>query len=91
MTPNECGPGLFAQTGTGTTTTTSTRQDAPSVDHSTPVPLAVSLIGEAALHRLFSAGYRVAGVCRCCGAALIDPASVARGLGPVCARTERAA
>ena len=91
MTTNECGPGLFAQTGTGTTTTTATRQSDQPALNITPVPLAVSLIGSAALHRLTSAGYRVAGVCRCCGAALIDPASVARGIGPVCARTERAA
>jgi hypothetical protein len=75
-----------------TATETSTRQDAPSAPNGTSVPLAVSIIGADALHRLTAAGYRVSGVCRCCGAPLVNVTSVARGLGPVCAaRTERAA
>jgi hypothetical protein len=71
---------------------TRTRQDASSTPNSTPVPLAATIIGANALHRLTAAGYRVSGVCLCCGAPLVNPASVARRLGPVCAaRTERAA
>ena len=66
------------------TTQTSTRQDAPSDRNGTAVPLAVTIIGADALHRLAAAGYRVAGVCRCCGAPLVNVTSVARGLGPVC-------
>jgi hypothetical protein len=89
---NECGPTLFAQDGPGTTAMTATDQGAqPGLD-STAYPLAVSLIGQDALHRLAAVGLRVTGTCRCCGAPLVDPVSVARRLGPVCAaRTERAA
>lgn len=53
-------------------------------DESTARPQAVTLIGADALHRLTAAGYRVAGVCCSCGAPLVAPKSVARGLGPVC-------
>ena len=92
MSPgNGCGPDLFDQDEATFTTTTATDQSAQPAVNSTPVPLAVTIIGADALHRLNAAGYRVAGVCRCCGAPLVNVRSVARGLGPVCAaRTERA-
>ena len=76
--------------GSFTATSTQLAAAQPSVDGRRP--LAVTIIGADALHRLVAAGYRVAGVCRCCGAPLVNVQSVARGLGPVCAaRTERAA
>jgi len=78
-----CGPGVTSSEAT-CTTQTNTRQDAPSDRNGTAVPLAVTIIGADALHRLTLAGYRVAGVCRCCGAPLVNVDSVARGLGPVC-------
>lgn len=74
-----------------TTRTSDTDAAEPTVN-ATAVPLAVTVIGAAALHRLTAAGYRVTGVCLCCGAPLVDPVSIARHLGPVCAaRAERAA
>lgn len=45
-----------------------------------------NLIGEDGQHRLVRSGYMVVTVCRSCGAPLTSPQSVARQLGPVCAR-----
>lgn len=45
-----------------------------------------NLIGEDGQHRLARSGYMVTTVCRSCGAPLTSPRSVARQLGPVCAR-----
>jgi len=85
MSPGR-GRGPDAANVRATATETSTRQDAPSVRNGTAVPLAVTIIGADALHRLTAAGHRVAGVCRCCGAPLVNVHSVARGLGPVCSK-----
>ena len=41
---------------------------------------------DATLHRLALAGYRITTACRSCGAPLVDPHSVAAGIGPVCAK-----
>lgn len=91
MSPgHDGGPG--AHHARATATETSNLHAAKSTRNGTAVPLAVTIIGADALHRLAAAGYRVAGVCRCCGAPLVNVTSVARGLGPVCAaRTGRAA
>lgn len=38
------------------------------------------------LHRLAVAGYRITTACVACGAPLVDPHSVAAGIGPVCGK-----
>ena len=89
---NGCGPDAPNVEATCTALDTRTRQGDGSTINGTAVPLAVSIIGADALHRLTLAGYRVVGVCRCCGAPLVNVDSMARGLGPVCAaRIARAA
>jgi len=89
---DDAGPAQLHLDEAHCTAQTSTRLDALSALDSTVYPLAVNVIGADAMHRLTAAGYRVAGTCRCCGAPLVDPVSVARRLGPVCAaRTESAA
>ncbi len=88
----DAGPAQLHLDEAACTTRTTTDQGNGSTVDSTARPLAVTLIGADALHRLTAAGYKVAGICQCCGAPLVDPVSVARRLGPVCAaRTERAA
>ncbi len=84
MSPRN-GRGPDATNVRATATTKTSNFHAAKSDHNgTTVPLAVTIIGADALHRLTAAGYRVAGVCRCCGAPLVNVTSVARGLGPVC-------
>ena len=41
---------------------------------------------DATLHRLAVAGYRITTACAACGAPLVDPRSVAAGIGPVCGK-----
>lgn len=89
---DDAGPAQLHLDEATCTTTTATRQSAQSAENGTAVPLAVTILGPNALHDLARVGLRVVGVCRCCGAPLVNPASIARRLGPVCAaRTERAA
>jgi len=45
-----------------------------------------TIIGEDGQHRLVRSGYMVVTICRSCGAPLTSARSVARQLGPVCAR-----
>lgn len=49
-------------------------------------PRPVSLIGPKLLHDLVRNGYRITTTCRACGAPLVDPRSVAAGIGPVCGK-----
>ena len=63
-----------------------TRSGASSTVDSTARVTPRALAGDDVLHRLALAGYRITTACRSCGAPLVDPSSVAAGVGPVCGK-----